>query len=78
MKEIVKNSVIQVNENGPEEWIGCLMQVSEPREWGALAWVRIPFQGNAYLRLKSNQYDYIGHAVMSPQEYDETEGGNSE
>lgn len=71
MTDIKKNSVVQVNENGPEEWMGCLMQVSELKTWGVLAWVKIPVQGNAYLRLKFEQIDYIGEAVLMPQEEDD-------
>jgi hypothetical protein len=70
---ITKDSVVQVNENGPKEWIGCLMQVSEPKEWGVLAWVRIPHSGNAYLRLPFDQIDHIGEAVMKLKEQEDDE-----
>ena len=74
-KGITKNSVVQVNENGPREWIGCLMQVSELKEWGVLCWVRIPFQGNAYLRLPFDQIDHIGEAVMKLKEQEDDKEG---
>jgi hypothetical protein len=47
------------------------MQVSEPKEWGVLCWVRIPHGGNAYLRLPFDQIDHIGEAVMKLKEEDE-------
>lgn len=34
-KRIVVNSVVQVNENGQEKWIGCFVQVSEVKELGS-------------------------------------------
>lgn len=65
MKEnIVKNAVVQVNENGPEGWIGCFVQVSEVKSWGVQGWVQVPKSGSAYIRLPFEQIDLIGHAVM--------------
>ena len=59
-------SVVQVNESGPEGWQGCLVQVSEMKSWGIQGWVKIPLQGDAYIRLKTVTFDYIGEAVMVP------------
>lgn len=67
MSTIVKvNSVVQVNENGPEGWVGCLVQVSEVKSFGVQGWVQIPKGGSAYIRLPHEQYDYIGEAVLTP------------
>lgn len=64
--QIQENSVVQVNENGGEGWIGCLVQVSEVKAWGIQGWVKIPMQGEAYIRLKWNQVEFIGNAVLMP------------
>lgn len=61
---VKKDSVIQINENGPEGWIGCLLQVDEVKSWGVQAWTEIPKQGSAYLRLETGKFDYIGEATL--------------
>ena len=63
-----KNSVVQINENGPEGWIGCFVQVSEIKTWGIQGWVEIPKGGSAYIRLKSKEFDYIGEALLTKQD----------
>lgn len=68
MKELInENSVVQINEKGQEGWIGCLVQVSEVKNWGIQGWVKIPMQGDAYIRLNWEQIEFIGDAIMSPQ-----------
>ena len=64
MKNIKINSVVQINENGKEEWIGCLIVVSEIKNWGVQGFLKMPFKGNAYIRLNNNEFDLIGDAVM--------------
>lgn len=65
MKEnIIEDSVVQINENGQEGWVGCLVQVSDVRNWGVQGWVQVPEEGLAYIRLKWEEIDYIGQAVM--------------
>ena len=61
---IKENSVVQINESGQEGWIGCLVQVSEVKSWGIQGWVKIPMQGEAYIRVKTGEFDYVGEAVM--------------
>jgi len=65
---VKKNSVIQINDNGPEGWIGCLLQVDEVKSWGVLAWVEIPKEGSAYLRLETGRFDYIGEATLKGED----------
>lgn len=67
MTGIKENSVIQVNEHGPEEWIGCLLIVDEVKSWGVLARLKIPVKGTAYMRLQNEHIEVIGQAVMIPQ-----------
>ena len=64
MSQIQKNSLVQVNEHGQKDWIGCLVQVDEVKPWGIQGWVQIPKQGQAYIRLKNEEIEYIGEAVM--------------
>lgn len=63
-QSIKENSVVQINETGQEGWVGCLVQVTEVKSWGIQGYVQSPMQGQAYIRLKWEQIDYIGQAVM--------------
>lgn len=66
MESVKVNSVVQVNEKGLEGWIGCLVQVSEVKSWGIRGWIQLPKQGPAYIRLKWEEIDYIGQAILVP------------
>lgn len=58
--------VIQANEKAGE-WCGCLLIVKEVKSWGVMAGMKIPLKGTAYIRLKNEQFDYIGEAVLVPK-----------
>lgn len=64
---IKENSIVQINDKGPDGWIGCLVQVSEIKTWGIQGWVKIPQSGDAYIRLNWDKIEHIGEAVMIPQ-----------
>ena len=65
MAKAKKNDVIQINEKcGNKSWIGCLMIVDEVKSWGVQAYTHIPMRGDAYLRIKHEEYDVIGMAAM--------------
>lgn len=65
MEKVKKNDVIQINEKFKGTgWIGCLMIVDEVKSWGVQAYLHVPMQGDAYLRIKHGEYDVIGKAVM--------------
>lgn len=81
MKNIKKNSVVQINEKGAEGWIGCFVQVSEVKSWGIQGWVQVPLGGAAFIRLTWDHFDYIGEAIMGPVSDDiviNTEDNNQE
>ena len=64
-EQVKKNDVIQINERcGNRGWIGCLMIVDEVRSWGIQAYLHVPMQGDAHLRIKHGEYDVIGKAAM--------------
>lgn len=68
MEELKRGSIIQANENA-RDWCGTVLIVDEVKSWGVMAFVHIPMQGDAYIRLKSDQYDILGgHAVLMPKE----------
>jgi len=62
---ITKNSVVQVNELGDKDWVGCLIHVSEVKNWGIVGFIRVPKTGNAYVRLRWEKIEYIGQATMT-------------
>ena len=66
--EIKRGSIIQANDNA-EDWCGTVLIVDEVKSWGVQAFTRIPMQGNAYIRLRSDQFEVLGaEAVLMPQE----------
>lgn len=71
MEELKRGSIIQANENA-RDWCGTVLIVDEVKSWGVQAFVHVPFQGDAYIRLKSDQYDILGgQAVLMPKKEDE-------
>ena len=64
-EQVKKNDVIQINEKFKGTgWIGCLMIVDEVKSWGVQAYLHVPMQGDAYLRIKHGEYDVIGKTAM--------------
>lgn len=68
---IKKGSIIQANENAGD-WCGCVLIVSEIKEWGVQAFMHIPFTGDAFIRLRNDQYDALGaEAALMPREVED-------
>lgn len=64
--EIKRGSIIQANESA-KDWCGTVLIVDEVKSWGVQAFARIPMQGNAYIRLQSDQFEVLGaEAVLMP------------
>lgn len=59
---MIKGDVIQINEN--HKWKGCLAVVDEVKSWGVQAYVPVPQDGNAFIRLMHGDYEYIGKAIL--------------
>ncbi len=71
MSGLKRGSIIQANENAGN-WCGTVLIVDEVKSWGVQAFVHVPFQGDAYIRLKSDQYEVIGgQAILMPKEEEE-------
>lgn len=70
ISSLLRGSIIQANENAPEDWTGCVLIVDEVKDWGVQAFLRIPAQGDAYIRLKVGQYDILvtGKAALMPED----------
>ena len=58
------NDIIQLTETAQEGWISCLMIVQEVKSWGVQAYMKLPEQGDAYLRIAYGKFEVVGHAVL--------------
>lgn len=58
------NDVVQINERGPEGWIGCLAFVEKVKDIKLMIGIQLPKQGIAYLFIKSDQVEKIGKMVL--------------
>lgn len=56
------HDIVQVNEL--HHWVGCLVYVTELKRFGIQGFVSVPEQGFAYIRLKEEEYDVVGQAIM--------------
>ena len=71
MTKLKRGSIIQANENAGA-WRGTVLIVDEVKSWGVQAFVHIPMQGDAYIRLKPDQYEVLGgQAILMPKEAEE-------
>lgn len=67
MSDLKRGDIIQANENSG--WCGAVLVVSEVKDWGVQAYVTIPMEGEAYVRLRHDQYDLTGgRAVLMPKQ----------
>ena len=61
---VAKGDLVQVNLDGQDGWIGCVLEVSDVRAWGIIGFVKIPCRGNAYLRVDHAHYIKVGKSVV--------------
>ena len=69
MNELKRGSIIQANENAGD-WCGTVLIVDEVKSWGVQAFVHIPMKGDAFIRLKPEQFEILsnGEAVFMKKE----------
>lgn len=61
--EVENGYIIQANEK-TDDWCGCLLIVDEVKPWGVQAYLKIPKQGTAFMRLKNDEFELVGKAVL--------------
>jgi len=66
MVKIEKGSVVQVT-NVDHTWFPCLIVVDEVKSFGIQGYITLPEKGNAYIRLKKKDYEYVGEAHIIAQ-----------
>lgn len=62
-------NIIQIIDE-EHHWFPCLLVVNEIKSFGVMAYITIPdndrdkANGNAFIRLKKNQYKFVGKAEI--------------
>ena len=69
---VCKGTLIQVNEK-IDDWFGCIMIVDEVKNWGVQAYLRIPCRGNAFLKLKWDEFEVLEDKAVYTIDDDEKE-----
>lgn len=71
MNDIKCGSIIQANENAGK-WCGSVLIVEKVKSWGVLAFLHIPGKGDAFIRLRPDQFDDLhAVAVLVPVDYED-------
>ncbi len=59
------NSIVQVNEYGPDEWFGCLVQVTKSGKDWIIGYIKQPGGEVKHVKLEEDQYYFIGMAILT-------------
>jgi len=54
---VEKNDIIIILDM---HWNGCVAVVDEVKPWGVQCYVKIPLKGNAYYRVKTDDFEIVG------------------
>lgn len=70
MSEVEENDIVQITDNS-HHWFPSLIVVTELKSFGIMGFCFIPANdgtpaGQAYIRLRSEQYERVGRATMVP------------
>lgn len=61
-KIISKGDIFQINPDHDDIFGGCLMIVTEPKEWGAQGYIQVPGEGFAFYRCAFENMEHVGKA----------------
>ena len=61
MEKAKENDVVQIIEG---DWIGVLVHVTELYNWGIQGFVYVPNKGQAFIRIKHEDYVVIGESYF--------------
>lgn len=64
-RQVGESDLIQVNEDGPQNWFRCILVVDEVKSWGVQAYAIIPqardkCSADAFMRLSWSEFDTLG------------------
>lgn len=72
--ELQRHDIVQIVDS-THVWFPCLLIVSEVKSWGIQGFCLIPTSndgsespGSAYLRVKFDQIEKVGRAVVAPRD----------
>lgn len=61
--EVVKGNIIQIT-NPKNPWYTCILVVDEVKSWGVQGYVTIPLQGDAFYKVKNEDFVVVGIAKL--------------
>lgn len=61
MSRAVTNDVVQIIQG---EWTGAFVHVTDKYDWGIQGFIYIPDEGQAFVRLKEEDYAIIGCSFL--------------
>lgn len=59
-----EHDIVQIHES--HKWGGCLLVVTEVKSFGVQGYVRIPLQGDAFLRISDEDFTVVGRIKDAP------------
>jgi len=62
-KPIKINDIVQIT-NINHKWFQCLVVVDELKNFGCVAYIEIPTEGKAFIRLEHTDYEIVGKAIV--------------
>lgn len=57
--------IVQIIEG---KWIGAFVHVTSEYNWGIQGFIYIPDKGQAFVRLKEEEYEIVGHSFLRLKE----------
>ena len=64
------NRIVQVT-NPKHDWFPCLVIVTELKSFGIMGYTSVPRGGDAFIRIKKEDYEVVGKAAMIRGDNDE-------
>jgi len=61
---VKKGDLVQINLDGQDGWIGCILQVTGIKPSCITGFVKIPCGGQAYIRVDHAHYEKVGEAKV--------------
>lgn len=59
------DDIVQIIEG---KWIGAFVHVTSEYNWGIQGFIYIPEEGQAFVRLKEEEYAIVGHSFLKLRE----------
>lgn len=60
---IEKGDIVQITDEN-HHWFPCLVVINSIQYWGIIGYIRIPLKGDAYIRLKNDEFEKVGRVIF--------------